>query len=123
MSTATCPHPHCHAELERYRVCCKDHWRLLNDDQRRRSRQLKTPSDRGAFAVELREYFEDRLVGDNDISTCKYCGRDVIWIDGRFGRLPVEVDGVEASDTAYDKTRHTRHQCSEYAEARHQGRL
>lgn len=110
----TCAHPNCDHHLSRGRLTCGRHWYALNDYLREQSKiqQKNGPSAIEALQVHMESYFRSRMIGDNEVVKCRgsSCGADIVWLDMEHGRKkPVDVKGVEASDRAFDYTRHTAH--------------
>ena len=108
MSAVTCLHPLCNNHMSRGRLCCSRHWARLPDDIRNEL-MAADASYLEEIKAQAVEYFDSRRIGDNEIVECRYCGKDVVWIDGKYGSMLIDVDGVEDEDTAYDPKRHTYH--------------
>ena len=103
----SCLHPNCSFRVKRGQSCCGWHYADLTDDLRNRLLRAKGVEELGAVKVEIREYFESRMIGRHERRRCKGrdCAADVVW----FGKMPVDVAGVEASDLAYDAKKHVSH--------------
>ena len=114
MSIKTCIRPNCNTQLTRHNSSvCRDHWSALPEDIKNRypAAYRAGLSAVGSLNVEAIQYFKDNMIGDNDPVNCGAPGCDgrVVWMDGRFGRLPIDADTVEADHTCYLPKKHTRH--------------
>lgn len=109
---AICAHPNC--DQHTTRSFCGRHWAHLDDDLRRRLSRTssKDPSTRGALLAECREYFENRMLGDHEIVTCRGadCAQDIVWMQTSRGKtIPVNIDEVSGLDDVFDPKRHIAH--------------
>lgn len=120
MAVIRCWHPNCSEPVSRGRVCCPRHWHRLSTDIKS---SIRDAEKQGDFALDAArdaaiDYFRERMIGDNEICPCRYCGSDIVWLDGRNKPVPVEANGsISDDDTAFDRTKHSFHRCPEYSEA------
>lgn len=120
MTLITCLHPKCNVAVVRGCVCCPRHYYALPDELRRQLSRLsaKPKSTVGALKVQVREYFESRLIGDHEIVTCRKivdnidigCGQDIVWLRTATGKkMPVNPGHVKADDELFEYGRHIAH--------------
>lgn len=107
----TCIHPRCRMTLKRGTSLCGRHFARLSDDLRG---QWKRSSKMSADALlelttETEQFFQSRMLGDTEIASCRYCGGDIVWVEGNYGPMPVDVDGCAENERAYNRERHTPH--------------
>jgi hypothetical protein len=110
-----CTHPYCNRITKR--SFCGHHWYELPEDLRTRIRRCKSTSEKGGLLVEAREYFEERMIGDLEISTCRGrapdydgCGADIVWLVTSNGKnMPVNADTIQEGDNQFDHKRHVAH--------------
>lgn len=112
MATKICVHPRCD-RISR-RSFCGRHWATLSDELRdevkRTSRQQVEVH--GALMVRCRAYFEDRMIGDHEISICRGrdCGADIVWMQTSRGKnIPVNADNVREADELFIQQQHVAH--------------
>lgn len=113
MTTMTCPHPTCDVPLQRNRCCCPRHWYALPEELRQRfSKAGRNSEAQGVIRIEIREYLEGRMIGNNEIVRCRgeECGEDVVFLFTHRGvKIPVQPDTVQPGDATFDPDRHTSH--------------
>lgn len=117
MTDVTCAHPNCDVVMKRGQSCCGRHWNQLPNEYQFQLRQAKSLSAQGAARVDAAAYFESRMIGEHEISTCRGpdCGRDVVWLsgfrkrDGSPYKMLVDADSVSADDTDFDFKKHSVH--------------
>jgi len=110
----TCLHPNCAAIVKRSRLVCNRHYAALTDELRDMVREARPSSPTWFEAVTnaLLDYFQDRMIGELEISRCrgKDCGADIVWLVTRAGKnVAVNRDGVERGDDQFRYGKHVAH--------------
>lgn len=113
---AVCNHPYCTKTTKR--AHCGRHWYALPEDLQVRIRRAKSPSDKGALLAEARAWFEERMIGRHEITTCRGrppnydngCGAEIVWLTTKQNKkMPVDAASVERDDDFYEPGRHVPH--------------
>lgn len=113
---STCAHPLC-VKPSRGKFCGR-HYYALPEDIRVRLKYAKTAEDKEYLLTEAIEFFEDRRIGQLEITTCNGrapdydngCGAEIVWmVTGRGKNIPVDVDKVELGDDLFNPDKHVAH--------------